>query len=64
MEKACTEHLKTVGGYLKPDFREIEFDSVDFKYEASVIIPVYNRIKTIKDAMSSVLRQKRAFHLI
>lgn len=61
MEKACTEHLKTVGGYLKPDFREIEFDSGDFKYEASVIIPVYNRIKTIKDAMSSVLRQKTSF---
>ncbi|MCK9305198.1 MAG: glycosyltransferase family A protein [Bacteroidales bacterium] len=61
MEQVCTEHLKAVGGYLKPHFGEIDFSRGDFKYEASVIIPVFNRIKTIKDAMASVLRQKTSF---
>lgn len=61
METVCTEHLKAVGGYLKPDFKKIEFDSEDFEYEASVIIPVRNRIRTIKDAIRSVLNQKTDF---
>lgn len=61
MEEACTEHLKAIGGYLKPEFRKIEFDKGDFEYEASVIIPVFNRIKTIKDAIESVLKQKTSF---
>ncbi len=61
MEDACTNHLKAVGGYLKPDFREIDFNEGEFRYEASVIIPVFNRIKTIKDAIASVLRQKTTF---
>ena len=61
MEDACTEHLKVIGGYLKPEFRKIEFDKGDFKYEASVIIPVRNRIRTIRDAVKSVLSQKTDF---
>lgn len=59
MEQACTEHLKEIGGYLAPTFKKIEFDATDFEYEASVIIPVRNRIRTIKDAIRSVLNQKR-----
>lgn len=61
MEKACTEHLKAVGGYLPPVFSTIEFDKGDFEYEASVIIPVRNRVRTIRDAIRSVLSQKTDF---
>jgi len=61
MEKACTAHLKEIGGYLEPKFTEINFDKGDFEYEASVIIPVRNRIRTIRDAIESVLSQKTDF---
>ena len=61
MELACTEHLKEIGGYLAPDFKKIEFSEGNFEFEASVIIPVRNRIKTIKDAIKSVLMQKTNF---
>lgn len=61
MERACTDHLKKIGAYLAPQFKKVEFDKVDFKYEASVIIPVRNRIRTISDAIKSVLSQKTNF---
>lgn len=61
MEEACTAHLKEIGGYLEPKFAEINFDKGDFEYEASVIIPVRNRIRTIRDAIKSVLSQKTDF---
>lgn len=61
MEKACTEHLKEIGGYLAPNFDKISFDDINFEYEATVIIPVRNRIRTIRDAIHSVLNQKTSF---
>lgn len=61
MEQACTEHLKEIGGYLEPKFESIEFSAGNFEYEASVIIPVRNRIRTIRDAIKSVLSQKTDF---
>lgn len=61
MEEACTAHLKAVGGYLAPEFKKIEFSAGNFEYEASVIIPVRNRIRTIRDAIKSVLLQKTNF---
>ena len=61
MEKACTAHLKAIGGYLAPEFKKIEFSEGNFEYEASVIIPVRNRIRTIRDAIRSVLSQKCDF---
>lgn len=61
MEEACTAHLKAVGAYLEPVFDKIEFDKGDFEYEASVIIPVRNRVHTIRDAIRSVLGQKTDF---
>ncbi len=66
MEQACTDHLKAIGAYLEPSFKSIAFDKGDFKYEASVIIPVRNRAKTIGDAIRSVFSQKTnfAFNLI
>lgn len=61
MEQACTDHLKAIGGYLEPKFDTINFDKGDFEYEASVIIPVRNRVRTIRDAIRSVLSQKTDF---
>ena len=61
MEEACTAHLKAIGGYLPPVFDKIEFDRGEFKNEASVIIPVRNRVRTIRDAIRSVLSQKTDF---
>ena len=61
MEQACTEHLKAIGGYLEPKFQEIAFDKGEFEYEASVMIPVRNRIRTVRDAIKSVLAQKCNF---
>lgn len=61
MEKACTEHLKEIGGYLKPEFDTINLAEGTFEYEASVIIPVRNRVTTIKAAIESVLKQETSF---
>lgn len=61
MEKACTTHLKETGAFLYPPFKEVDFNTADFPVEASVIIPVRNREKTIRDAVDSVLKQKTTF---
>ncbi|MDR0421775.1 MAG: glycosyltransferase family 2 protein [Proteiniphilum sp.] len=62
MERACTQHLKMTGAYLSPRFEEIDLDEEHFEYEASVIIPVRNRISTVEDAITSALEQKTGFH--
>jgi hypothetical protein len=61
MEKAVAEHLKHIGAYLTPEFEMLDSCDNDFEYEASVIIPVKNRAKTISDAVESVLKQKTNF---
>jgi len=61
MEAACTDHLKAICGYLAPQFKEIAFDESNFPVEASVIIPIRNRVKTVEDAIKSVLMQKTNF---
>ena len=61
MEEAATEHLKRIGAWLKPKFNAVHLDEAKFANEASVIIPVKNRLKTVGDAVSSVLKQKTAF---
>ena len=61
MELACTDHLKKIGAYLKPEFKAVDFNSQPFEYEASVIIPVRDRAKTVADAIQSVLSQKTDF---
>lgn len=61
MELACTTFLKNSGGYLEPNFKPVEFNEQEFDVEASVIIPVKNRVKTIEDAIKSVLSQKTKF---
>jgi len=61
MELACTDHLKKIGAFLEPKFQDVAFDKQDFEFEASVIIPVRNRVRTICDAVQSVLKQKTNF---
>ena len=62
MEKVVTQHLMDIGAYVHPPFKEIDLALVkDFEFEASVIIPVRNRVKTIGDAIKSVLIQKTNF---
>ena len=59
MEAVCTEHLKHIDGYLKPGFgKKVESNDGDFPVEASVIIPVRNRARTIADAVKSALSQQ------
>ncbi len=61
MEQACTEHLKAVGGYLEPVFKPIDLKAEEFEYEASVVIPCRNRVRTIGDAIRSALSQVTSF---
>jgi len=61
MEKACTAHLKAIGAYLEPKFKEIDLTEGEFEYEASVVIPCKNRARTIADAIYSALHQKTDF---
>ena len=62
MEKACTQHLGKVGALIDTTFyRQPDFGEQDFEYEASVIIPVFNREKTVADAVESALGQKANF---
>ena len=62
MEKACTQHLSKVGALIDTTFyRQPDFGEQEFEYEASVIIPVFNREKTVADAVKSALEQKASF---
>ena len=91
MEKICTEHLKRIGAWLPPVFKEIspltsfgrndsgefgrndsgefgrndsgEFGRNDVAYPvtATVVIPVFNRVRTVKDAVLSALSQQTDF---
>lgn len=64
MEKICTEHLKRIGGYLEPKFKDpdpAEFGHHEFPVTATVVIPVFNRVRTVKDAVLSALGQEADF---
>lgn len=62
MEQIATQHLKRIGAFLDPDFRQLpETFERDFPVLASVIIPVRNRVKTIVDAIQSALSQRAGF---
>jgi GT2 family glycosyltransferase len=60
MEKIATMHLKNINAYLRPEFMKVRILD-PFPVEASVIIPVRNRIHTVGDAVKSVLEQKTDF---
>lgn len=62
MEQACTAHLREIKALVDTSqYQEVDFDEQDFEVEASVVIPVFNREKTIKDAVESALSQKANF---
>jgi hypothetical protein len=70
MEKVCTEHLKRIGAWLPPVFKEVAFQicsdsqlvsETKLPVTASVVIPVFNRARTVKDAVESALAQKCDF---
>ena len=70
MEKVCTEHLKRIGAWLPPVFKEVIFQicsdsqlvsETKLPVTASVVIPVFNRARTVKDAVESALAQKCDF---
>lgn len=62
MEQACTVHLKAIGAWLAPDETdEPPHDDCEYPVEASVIIPVRNRERTIADAVNSALEQTTDF---
>ena len=64
MEQVCTEHLKRIGAWLEPKFKDPdlrEFGENEFPVKASVVIPVFNRVKTVKDAVESALAQECDF---
>lgn len=60
-EDAFTYHLRAIDAYLPRREKLIDTEEGDFEYEASVIIPVRNRVKTIDDAIQSVLMQQTDF---
>lgn len=61
MEVVATDHLKKIDAYLAPVFEEVKEAEYSFEFEASVVIPVKNRVKTVGDAVKSVLIQKTDF---
>jgi hypothetical protein len=61
MEAAATAHLKRIGAWLAPVFRDVPPSDYPFPTEASVVIPVRNRARTVADAVKSALAQKTDF---
>ncbi len=62
MERACTRHLRALNAYLHGnEYDEVKLDEGEFPVEATVVIPVRNRVRTIEDAVRSVLEQKTDF---
>jgi len=61
MEQVVTSFLKEVGAFLGPEFTPVVFNREQFPVEASVIIPVRDRVRTIVDAIDSVMAQKASF---
>ena len=61
MESAVTAHLKRIGAFLAPDFSDLPHCNDPFPLEASVVIPVRNRVRTVADAVASALSQRTDF---
>ena len=62
-EYICTQHLKNIGAWLKPEFTPVDFSCNSFPVEATVVMPTRNREKTIEDAIRSVLIQETNFSM-
>lgn len=61
MEKICTEHLRRIGAWLPEREGVPAACEAEFPCEASVIIPVFNRVRTVSDAVRSSLSQQTDF---
>ena len=61
MERVFTDFLIYSGGMVSPMDIDTLQGKEEFKYEASIIIPVKNRIKTIGDAVKSALSQETVY---
>lgn len=61
-EQACTDHLRCIGAYLpEGNYEDLPEDDAAYPVEASVIIPVKNRVQTIGEAIRSALHQDTSF---
>lgn len=60
-EAVFTAYLKQIGAFLQPASKQICPTEGDFDCEASVIIPVKNRVRTISNAIQSALSQQTDF---
>jgi hypothetical protein len=58
MEAIATEHLKRIGAWLEPRFKPVPKPESRRLCDASVVIPVRNRERTIVEAVQSALGQK------
>ena len=62
MEQVATRHLEAIGALVDTNnLLAVDYNEQAFDIEASVIIPVYNRAKTIADAVKSALEQETSF---
>lgn len=61
MELAFTKHLGRIGGLVQPERKPVDLSEGSFPVEASVVIPVRDREKTIADAVGSALKQRTNF---
>ena len=62
MEQAATAHLSAINALVDTtQYAQPDFSGETFPVEASVVIPVFNREKTVRDAVVSALSQKTDF---
>jgi hypothetical protein len=61
MEAVATAHLRRIGAWLAPVFRDVLPSRDPFPVEASVVIPVRNRARTVADAVKSAFAQRTDF---
>lgn len=62
MEQAATAHLSVINALVDTaQYAQPDFSAEAFPVEASVVIPVFNREKTVRDAVVSALSQKTDF---
>jgi hypothetical protein len=61
LEKSATDYLKLIGAHLKTGNKTKPPDNNDYPVQASIVIPVLNRKKTIAAAIASALCQKTDF---
>lgn len=61
MEQVLTEYLSDIGGLVDTNREDVDYDSEPFPVEATVVIPVRNRVMTVRDAVESALGQATNF---